>query len=369
MNIAWATVRHWDDLCSTTTHALAQSMVDNGHQLTIMNADPPEKHNEKPWTHVSLRASSFPGRKASSMAVEAKQWFRSTHAAFDLVIVDWPLAPKLSKTLQLNSTPTLLMDRSPPADATILGRLQWIIWKRAWGRVKRGAISSGLVVSDAHRTFVQQKTGVHADRLHVLPAGVNLDAFSPNPPSMEDGWKFVYHGRLDKHRGVLALPMLIQHLKAAGIAATLSLVGEGDAMASLESIAENNPWITVSTRLDPDKMAEHLAVHHIGLLPMPATKVWSIASPLKRSEYLAAGLMIYGVDHDGHRLKKSNPEWCHLVEQSSFHKNVIPWLKDLTDEDRLQRSQAARQYAELNATWETAFQNLEQAIQSTSNAS
>jgi glycogen synthase len=53
----------------------------------------------------------------------------------------------------------------------------------------------------------------------------------------------VYHGRLDKHRGVLALPMLVQKLLNHGVQVQLTLIGQGDAFEALESIAANQKAI------------------------------------------------------------------------------------------------------------------------------
>ena len=58
---------------------------------------------------------------------------------------------------------------------------------------------------------------------------------------------------------------------------------------------------------------------------MPPISAWTIASPLKRSEYLASGLAVLGVDHPGHHLPcgKSNTEWYALVDQESFVSDAV----------------------------------------------
>ena len=128
------------------------------------------------------------------------------------------------------------MDRSPPADPSIFGKLQWRHWKRAWSMVDKGVFSDGFVVSEAHANFA----GKYCRRrncIHVLPAGVDTELFQPVSKLTDlEAPSFVYHGRLDKHRGVLALPLLVQRLRSSGKEATLTLIGEGDAVRGLSLI-------------------------------------------------------------------------------------------------------------------------------------
>jgi len=366
MNIAWITVRRWDDLCSTTTDALVKGLVRKGHLLTVFNADQPDVHQKQPWSHVSLLQSNLPGRKGASLARSALKWFQINHdSKFDVVMVDWPLASPLAKFLFARGERLVLMDRSPPADSSYLAKLQWRVWRKAWSLVKRNIISEGLVVSDAHKTFVMNRCRIPSKKLHCIPAGVNLELF-PHEEKVFDGvWNFVYHGRLDKNRGVLALPMLMRKLQEQGFNVRLSLVGKGDAVSSLKMIASNDPQISVQSRLSRTAMAQHLSKQHIGLLPMPNTKVWSMASPLKRSEYLAAGLFVYGIDHRGHRLEGINTDWFRLSAQEDFHDGAVAWMKELsqlTHESYLEGVRSTRAYAEEFCAWDTSLHDLESVL-------
>ncbi len=63
---------------------------------------------------------------------------------------------------------------------------------------------------------------------------------------------------------------------------------------------------------------------------MPASRVWSLASPLKRSEYLAAGLLVYGMDHSGHQIEGASDAWFKLSPQEDFHEDAIEWMSELS---------------------------------------
>ena len=367
MNIAWITVRRWADFCSTTTDALANGLVARGHDLTIFNGDPAEAHADQSWNHVALDQSSFPGRRGASLARSASRWFQQTKTqTFDAVIVDWPLAPGVAAELTKQNLAMVLMDRSPPADVSLLGKLQWKVWRKAWNLVNKGAIVTGMVVSPAHKEFVHQRCSVNTNLIDSIPAGVDLEHFSSENKTFDGVWKMIYHGRLDKHRGVLALPMLVRKLLNQGVQVQLTLVGQGDAFEALSEIAANEDSITISPSQSRAKISTLLESHHIGLLPMPGTPVWSIASPLKRSEYLASGLMVYGIDHAGHRLEDTSEDWFRLSAMEDFHDRAIEWLSTLSEVEAQKSCHSARTYAEEHLSWKKSVEALEMVLHSTS---
>ena len=366
LNICWVTVRKVSDLCSTTTLSLAQGLIQSGHNLTLLNPDLSHVHENYSWTHHNLKQTHRKGFQASSVAKSAKDWFSVHHKPpIDLVLVDWQLANILVPFLQKKNYQMILMDRSPPADVSLLGKLQWRNWKMAWKYVMRGTVAKGCVVSKAHSDYIQQQFTIASDCIHILPAGVDSILFkSQRKPSIENEVRLVYHGRLDRHRGVLALPMLVQKLQNEGIKTELTLIGEGDVFETLKQISEMKSWLKVHPKMEQEGLAEILSMQHIGLLPMPESKVWSLASPLKRSEYLSAGLLVFGVKHNGHVLENTDSSWYHLVDEQDFHELGVKWIKSLNDSKFEKGSKIARVYATENCTWKESIDELNHAIQS-----
>ena len=366
MNIAWVTVRRWDDMCTTTTDALVRGLVKRGHQISILNADEPGTHDAFPWNHVALHQSNWPGRKSATLAKSARKWCKeNTEANFDVILVDWPLAPVFGRNFGNASQRLVLMDRSPPADATFLAKLQWRGWSKAWSMLRKGVFSHGLVVSNAHRDYVVQRTDVDINKVECIPAGVKLDDFQNTSMRKEGPWKFVYHGRLDKHRGVLALPMLMQNLLNKGFEVHLTLIGDGDVLTVLQEMAEREAFLSVVSQVPRQDIPGYLEKQHIGLLPMPPSRVWTLASPLKRSEYLASGLLVYGVDHGGHQIKGADEAWFKLAPQEDFHTMASEWMGELsmlTPEELQERSRLAREYAATHGSWETSVVALESVL-------
>ena len=243
------------------------------------------------------------------------------------------------------------MDRSPPADVGLLGRLQWRGWKAAWSTAVRAG-ADGFVVSTAHQAFVEQKTG-YANST-VLQAGVDLELFKPT--AKRPTTTMVYHGRLDRHRGVLACAMLAQKARLEGLEVDVVFVGEGDLMASLTTLTEANAFIHVHGTMPQGELAELLGTCHLGLLPMPKRTVWALASPLKRSEYLASGLPVFGIDHEGHQLDGVDDAWFSLVPQEDFHLDGLEVLRSLVE--RPTSADGPRTYAQHRLAWTATVDRL-----------
>jgi hypothetical protein len=91
---------------------------------------------------------------------------------------------------------------------------------------------------------------------------------------------------------------------------------------------------------------------------MPEKKVWKLASPLKRGEYLASGLMVVGLDHDGHRLQGVDAKWFHLDSKSSLTDSIYRLFNNLSDEEFSTMSMEAQNYAIEHLSWDVSVQTL-----------
>ena len=362
MEIHWFTTRKMTDLCSTTQRNLAHGLCSKGHDLTIYNADMAEMNRDNPWSHQPLSQSGIKGFHARSLANSAKKYIANITSG--IAIVDWTMASKLAPLLQRNKIPWLLMDRSPPANSGLLALFQWPIWKKSWRLVLRGKAHNGFTVSSTHSKFVCNQMGIELNKVTALEAGVDLELFSTGQKSKQ--FTLLYHGRLDKNRGVLVLTKLIEKLNQGNIAAKLQLIGEGDAFTELQAIANHRDDIEVLPSMSQTKLVQYLSKAHIGLLPMPEVGVWALASPLKRSEYAASGLAILGIDHSGHRLGQEQVEWMKLVGQQQLIEEGAKWLQMLANDNSKMTLLAiqARKYAEENMSWHHSVDAMDEVINS-----
>lgn len=361
MRVTWFTARALTDLCSTTQIELADGLANRGHQITVVNGDAKHSNVQHEFSHIPLDTSGPRGLQSKFLGRSMRKWLLQNQSnPMDCAIVDWKIANSIVPQLEHQSIPWVLMDRSPPADSNIFAKFQWPSWKSAWRLVRKSKVGKGCVVSEQHLLFVHKQTGCEIEKISVLHAGVDLKKFKPRKKNSM--LTLVYHGRVDKNRGVLSLPMLVQKARAAGVECKLVVIGEGDAFDGLERIAKRNKMFELLSTMPKDQLAERLGEAHIGLLPMPETKVWKIASPLKRSEYLASGLLVFGIDHAGHRMETGIEQWMKLVKQDEFHAEGCKWLSNLEENEIRFLSALSRNYAEEHLSWEGSIQALEDCM-------
>ena len=345
MNIVWLSSRVLgSDLCSTTQIQLANGLVSKGHSVDFYS---PGKSVANAFNHHSIKRSSRRGFQARSIVKKLHEHLDEINSA-DVVLIDWPIYSIASKI----KPQVVLIDRGPPADNGILAKLQWRPWRKAWSKANKGT-----TVSSAHRQFVIERTKSTNESIQVIPAGVDFELFQPAPK--EGPIKMAYHGRVDVHRGVMSLPMILAGLQLQGIDATLHIHGTGNAVERLRNIGMDG--LEVTDVIPHEDLAAKLAIYDVGFLPMPEHKVWSLASPLKRSEYLASGMVVCGIGHAGHQIDDSG-DWLQLFTQKEFITSTVSWIKSLDRESLTALQKEARNYAEQNLSWSHSVDALESII-------
>ena len=356
----WITHRKFDDFCATTPIAFAKGLVGLGFDLTIINPEDEGSHSEAEWEHIGLEVHAVRGFQSRAFSKKVLAHIESMELDFDAYMMDWQVGVIVGKVLAQQNRPCFLMDRSPPADSGILAKLQWKGWKDAWRLVKNELFTSGFVVSKAHLRFVSRTLNVSGTDILVLEAGVAaIDDTTPLSLKSGETWKFVYHGRLDKHRGIIDFMDHIVAWNKVGISCHLTLIGEGNAVSVIKKKLKKNPELfTLKGRMSQQSVLENLKKHHIGILPMPATKVWKLASPLKRGEYLASGLMIVGINHEGHRFDTDVGSWMQLHDSSILRTKISSFLNSISDEEFSEYSQSAIKYAHEHLSWSKSVELL-----------
>lgn len=364
MKLLWITHRKFDDFCATTPLAFSNGLIESGFTLTIINPESEGAHSDAEWEHIGLGVNAVRGFQSRAFSKKVLAYFGSMELDFDAYMMDWQVGVKVGEVLAKQNRPCFLMDRSPPADSGILAKLQWKGWKSAWKLVKNGLFTSGFVVSSAHLRFVSQSLNTPATNIIVLEAGVAIsDDTTARSRQNGDAWKFVYHGRLDKHRGIIDFMTHIVAWNKVGIPCHLTLIGEGTAVSVIKKkLAKHPDLFTLKGRIPAQKVLEHLKGHHIGILPMPATKIWKLASPLKRGEYLASGLIIVGVDHEGHRFETDVGSWMQLHDASILRTKISSFLNSISNEEFTEYSESSIRYAHEHLSWSKRVKVLADSI-------
>ncbi len=358
MNIIWFSGRHFIDLCATTQKSLAKGLVEKGHSLTFVNPDSNSPREDYLWTHQGLKVKSIPGLKSISIARKMRKWLTKNPPDKEtIVILDWRIAYKLIPLIDESNIPWILMDRSPPADGNFLSRLQWYFWKRSWKLVNNHSTAVGCVVSEAHKEFITENLGINPNKITTIPAGVDTQLFEIGEKT--DTLQLTYHGRLDKNRGLQQLISIHSRLIQEGLEVKLNFHGKGNAELSLEKYSSDR--ITITGQLSNEELSQKSSHYDIGFLSMPNQKVWRLASPLKRAEYLASGMIVIGIDHSGHTIDDAG-DWLQLFDQEKFVDNAVEFIKNLELNKLRKLQKQARLFAESNLDWSVSVDRLNDLI-------
>lgn len=339
--------------------------------MTVLGPDVPAERHE--WKHVQLNQSSVKGKKASSLAKSIKNHLNQINLEGFVVFIDWPLVRYVSPLVERNGIRWMCIDRSPPADANLFAKLQRIVWSRAWKMVasslnRNGSCVGGIVVSAAHQDLIKNRFSIAKERLCILHAGVNKELFKPNNhEKFGTPLKMIYHGKMDRHRGILKLVLLLDALENNGIEAELTLIGSGDLDVHLSNLSTSKPSLNFLEPIPHADIGTVLQEHQIGFLPMPNLPIWTISSPLKRSEYMGSGLLVLGIRHSGHHLPTMNDNLSsyRLFDQQTFVDEAVKQIQRWIEDDNYAKLSAeARQYAETRLDWSSTTQSLADVLES-----
>jgi len=147
------------------------------------------------------------------------------------------LGARCSRRLQ---APLVLFEPGSFAQASLWERTLWRIGESLWGRVVRRQVA-GLIATDPVARDHVLSQGFRDDVIEIVPSGVDVERFQPNPPGRWEGGRLVhgrfalYVGRVDVVRGV---GVLVDAFASTLARARWSLViaGSGDARGDLRYV-------------------------------------------------------------------------------------------------------------------------------------
>ena len=90
---------------------------------------------------------------------------------------------------------------------------------------------------------------------------------------------------------------------------------------------------------------------------MPNQKIWRLASPLKRAEYLASGMIVVGTNHSGHQIDEAG-DWLVLFNEQTYVEDSVRYVQNLAYDKLKQLQTEARQYAVDNLDWSQSVEIL-----------
>ena len=364
LKLLWITARRFGvDQCQTTQLSLAKHLVGLGWEIQFIcpnNCSPPEGLESILFHGIGIGGP--PGLRGPLYELAIRKQIKkllSVHSP-SAVLVDWRCTVGSQSILKKAGIPWLMIDRGPPAHSGILAFLQKLHYRKAWNNASKSA-SCGFVVSEKHRDYIKKKRGKKPS-IHVVPAAVDAERFIHHK-DRNGTFNIVYHGKVDHNRNVDTLIPLIEKVRAMDVDCELMIIGGGNAVKGFRRSSTSRTWLKVLGQHPQDKIPTLLAQADIGLLPMGATKNWSLASPIKMFEYAAAGMMILGTDIEAHRIFSAQ-DWVHLVDPENFVEEGAEVLKKIsTQKDEFKSlGEAARELVSTNHTWKQSAKIIDEHL-------
>lgn len=223
-------------------------------------------------------------------------------------------------------------------------------WARAWlaERVYYGFLASRVdhlfVQSDEMRRMMAREAGVPAERMTVVPMGVDAswlgrdrDVLGGIPPIQLQGRRVLgYVGTLGRSRQPEFLVQVLETVRKTEPAAFLLLIGDApsaDEQTWLRSMIAASPSadsIHLTGWLPPEEGQRWLAHAELGFSPIPRGRLFDVGSPTKALEYLAQGLPCVGNDNPDQQwvLEQSGAGLCVPMEVDAFAAACLRILGD-----------------------------------------
>ena len=317
MNILWITGRELGkDLASSTENGLFKALFNIGHNVHMIS--PSKNENLENGKFANFDYININGLRTFTGGYFLRKFMLNDKRILqniDFAVIDWRYVSAISSLFDEENIPWFIIDRGPPAYKGFFTQIQKIMWRRAWIISSRKS-SGGFVVSSGHKKKVLKYS--KKIKIEIINAGVELKLFDQEPKEIKEKIKMIYCGRIDKKRGLAKIDELFEKRKFFCIPSEIHIIGEGDCADIFKKKSEYEEALVFHDKLNRNEVYEIMKTCHIGIMPMPNKEIWRIASPLKLSEYAAAGLIVIGNNHQGNRFEGKIHEWSKLQDGDNW---------------------------------------------------
>tara|TARA_B100000579_G_C22770008_1_gene823484 strand:- start:80 stop:1207 length:1128 start_codon:yes stop_codon:yes gene_type:complete len=278
----------------------------------------------------------------------------------DVMISDWNGSSGVSTVAKRRRVPWVFDDHSPPADNSMMGRLQWWHYDKSW--MKNSIEADRVVVlTPAQESFVRHRFG-HEFQIIKCQSGVDLTLFTPIENKTDSPIRLVYHGSLTPERGVLDLIEVTERLIKDRFDVILRVFGSGPCLPQFQKMAETSEHYEVFDKVPFQNVPQLLSDCHIGLLPWSNGPAFSTSSPIKLFEYAASGLAVVGNDVESN-LPFADSEWFNVVDGRNPATSMKDGIADLISSGEIQSlGMLARSDAESRFSWDMVTEELNNSL-------
>lgn len=334
----------------THLHEVFGRLTDRGHEVTLVCSSFPGA--EPRLTLDGIRVHRTGGRYSFSLA--APRYYRRTleGRSFDLVIEDLNKVP-LFTPLWIDRPLVLLVHhlfgRTAFREASLpVAAATWIL-ERPVPRVFRGVPTVAVSESTAQDLA---RRGLDRDRIDVIPNGVDLERYAPDPATPEFREPTIlYLGRLKRYKRVDLILRAVGKLRDAGVAVRLLVAGRGDRRDALDRLGRR---LRLEGRVEflgyVSEERKRRLLRRSWVHVLTSTKEgWGITN----LEAAACGTPSVASDRPGLRDSVRHGETGFLVPHGDV-RALAARIRELLENDALRRRMArgAREFAE-GFSWES----------------
>lgn len=225
-----------------------------------------------------------------------------------------------------------------------------------------------ICVTEGIRDILRDEYGVPAERMTVVPNGVNLQLFTPEVDPQEqqklrrslgihtDDSVILYLGGLQSWQDVTTLIQAAGQLEPQGQGIVLLIVGDGQDRARLEAEAAILPShirVIFTGRVPYTKAPLYISLADICTMPRTRAVNERIGlSPIKLFSYLACGKPIVATRIRGLEIleEKELGSLVSFEDVKAFSEQLYEWLENKSKRDTI--APKSRRYAEENCGWD-----------------
>ena len=361
MNLLWVTAKRLgSDRASTTQLAVANSLAKRGWDVTFVapknDGDVSELVKNSGHLFVGVDRSRKPGLGWFTFGRSLRKSLPKIISVdtYDVALIEWQAVAGSHATINRAGIPWLIVDRSPPVFHSLIGKLQWLEYRRAYKIAKNRGAAGSLPKSEALAHW-NATNGRAVEPVTIMEAGVEVKRFTT--ANFSSTPTIIHHGQLDEEREIERLVSIGEILSAKEFEFIMKVAGRGNRLTALQKAATFHDWLEVVGPVPSDEIPAFLATGHVALFPLPDSEVWRLSSPLKVREWAAAGLPMVLSDITPHRAVGQR-DWATLVRHDAPFDEWADAIMNLFESDLSILGATARKDAENEFDWDKTSEAL-----------